>query len=299
MQQKKNKEAIDPIIYEDGPERRTIDLRTEGVACIPVLGLSNFQSVRIGTQEHIHPGCVEISFCLRGNLMFESLGMEYPFLPGTVFVSQPNEPHRMRSNPKGLLLYRILFKIPKKDESLLDLPTDESRYLAKAMVNFPMRLFPAPDRVKISFERLFSIYDTEKRGTSARRLKMKAAVLELLLSLVEAPFVMSTKKGKPNQKVNKIIERMRSCPTGDFAVETLAHEAGLSTVAFFDAFKRATGLPPHAFLLDVRIKSAAKDLENSEISVAELARRYAFCSPQHFATVFKRIMGVSPRHYST
>lgn len=286
---------IDPIVYEDGTERRTLDLRPDGIACIPLLGLSNFLSIRAGTQDHIHPGCVEISLCLRGNLMFESLGMEYPFLPGTVFVSHPDEPHKMRSNPKGLLLYRILFKIPRKGERLLDLPPSESRWLANELANFPLRLFPAPDRVKMAFERLFSIYDTENRHTSARRLKMKAATLELLLSLVEAPFAASTKKGKPNQKVNGIIERMRSSPTDEFPIDALAREAGLSTVAFFDAFKRATGLPPHAFLIDVRIKAAARELENLALTVADVAKRYGFSSPQHFATAFKRIMGISPR----
>ena len=76
--------VVDPIVYEDGIERRSLDLRPDGIACIPFLGLSNFQSVRTGTQEHVHPGCVEISLCLRGNLMFESFGMEYPFLPSPV-----------------------------------------------------------------------------------------------------------------------------------------------------------------------------------------------------------------------
>ena len=45
----------DPIVYENGKERRTLDLRPYGVACIPLLGLSNFQSIRIGTEEHVHP----------------------------------------------------------------------------------------------------------------------------------------------------------------------------------------------------------------------------------------------------
>ena len=289
------KETVDPIVYVDGTERRTLDLRPDGIACVPLIGVSNFQSVGTGTEEHIHPGCVEIALCLRGNLMFESFGMEYPFLPGTVFVSSPDEPHRMRSNPKGLMLYRLLFKIPGSGETILGLSGSESNWLAKSLQNFPVRLFPAPDRVKIAFERIFSIYDTEKRKTSARRLKMKAATLELLLSLVEAPFAASSKKGKPNKKVNGIVERMKSSPTGDFQVDELAREAGLSTVAFFDVFKRATGLPPHAFLLDVRIKAAARELENPALLVSDVARRYGFSSPQHFATAFKRIMGISPR----
>jgi len=291
------KVIVDPIVYEDGAERRSLDLRQDGIACIPLLGLSNFQSVRAGTQEHIHPGCVEISLCLRGNLMFESFGMEYPFLPGTVFVSQPDEPHRMRNNPKGLMLSRILFEIPRNGETILDLPPSESKWLSNALTHFPMRLFPATERVKSAFDHLFTVYDTERRRTVSRRLKMKAATLELLLSIVEAPFAVAVGKGKPNPKVNAVIERIRNEPVGEYPVERLAREVGLSTVAFFDAFKRATGLPPHAFLLDVRVKAAAFELENAGLTVAEVARRYRFSSPQHFATAFKRIMGRSPRRH--
>ena len=285
----------DPNVYEDGVERRTLDLRPEGVACIPLLGLSNFQSVRIGTEEHVHPECVEISLCLRGNLMFESMGSAYPFLPGMVFVSQPHEPHRMRSNPKGLMLNRILFRIPRGDESVLDLPPAESRWLVRELTHFPVRLFPATDRVKAAFARMFEVYDAAGRRSASRRLKMKAAALELLVALVEAPYAPATPKGKRNAKVDALVEEMRRSPEAEYPLETLAKRAALSTVAFNDAFKRATGLPPHAFLLDLRVKAAARDLQIADASVAEVAKRYGFSSPQHFATTFKRIMGVSPR----
>ena len=290
--------AEDPNIYEDGIERRTLDLRPDGVSCIPLLALSNFQSVHVGTDEHIHPGCVEVSMCLRGNLMFESLGMQYPFLPGTVFVSRPDEPHRMRHNPKGLMLYRILFEIPKREKPILGLAVDESRWLVKQLTHFPVRLFPATERVRLAFERLFAIYDSAPRRTVARRLKMKAAALELLLSLVEAPGAPATPKGKANRRVNAIVERMRNSPENDYSVEALARESALSAVAFNDAFKRATGLPPHAFLLDARVKAAARDLEDASVTVAKVAEKYRFSSPQHFATTFKRIMGVPPRRRS-
>lgn len=292
---KAERAAEDPIVYEDGVERRTLDLRPDGVSCIPLLALSNFQSVHVGTDEHIHPGCVEVSMCLRGNLMFESLGMQYPFLPGTVFVSRPDEPHRMRHNPKGLVLYRILFEIPKRDEPVLGLAVGESRWLVKQLTNFPVRLFPATERVRSAFERLFAVYDSATRRTVARRLKMKAAALELLLSLVEAPSAPATPRGKVNAKVRDIVERIRRFPSGEYPLEALAREAALSAVAFNDAFKCATGLPPHAFLLDVRVKAASKDLEDRSLPVADVAKRYGFSSPQHFATAFKRIMGVSPR----
>ena len=287
--------CIDPNVYEEGRERQTLDLRPDGVPCIPLLGLSNFQSIRTGTEAHVHPGCVEISMCLRGNLMFESLGESYPFLPGTVFVSQPAEPHRMRHNPKGLMLNRILFKIPRGDETVLDLPPAESRWLVHELTHFPVRLFPATDRVKTAFARMFEVYDTAGRRSASRRLKMKAAALELLIALVEAPHALASPKGKRNPRVIAIVDEMRQRPDADYPLDVLARRAALSAVAFNDAFKSATGLPPHAFLLDLRVKAAARDLKSPEVSVADVAKHYGFSSPQHFATAFKRIMGVSPR----
>ena len=264
------------------------------MACIPVLGLSNFQSARTGTEEHVHPGCVEVSLCVRGNLMFESFGACYPFLPGTVFVSQPTEPHRMRHNPKGLMLYRILFKVPDEGEAVLGLPPDESRWLVRQMTHFPLRLFPATERVKSAFERLFDVYDTAGRRSAARRLKMRSAALELLLSLVEAPHAPASPKGRRNSKVEALVERIRARPEDDYPLEAMAREAALSTVALNEAFKRATGLPPHAFLLDCRLKKGCELLRAGE-SVGAVAYRLGFSSPRHFATALKRATGRSPR----
>ena len=279
--------ANDPIVYLDGKERRSLDLRPYGVACIPFLGLSNFQTVRTGTEEHVHEGCVEVSLCLRGNLAFEADGIEYPFLPGSVFVSQPHEPHRMRHNPKGLMLQRILFKIPKKGACVLDLPRRENAWLVREMQNFPMRLFPATERVKVAFARLFERYDSEERGTVSCRLKMKAAVLELLLALIEAPHAPASSKGRPHAKVKAIVERLRKMPTENYPVENLAQEAALSVVAFTDAFKRATGLPPHAFLLDQRVKAARIDLADP-LKICVDRRKYP-SRRLNISTVFKRI----------
>ena len=127
-----------------------------------------------------------------------------------------------------------------------------------------------------------------------RRLKMKSAALELLLSLAELPELPPSPRGRPNAKVKAIVKRMEEEPEKNYPVEELAAEAALSSVAFIDAFKRATGFTPHAYLIDVRIRRAREMLANSTISVAAVANRFRFSSPQHFATVFRRITGFSP-----
>ncbi|MBQ3098625.1 MAG: helix-turn-helix transcriptional regulator, partial [Kiritimatiellae bacterium] len=158
----------------------------------------------------------------------------------------------------------------------------------------PYMICPSSQRVHVAFERLFKLYDSEARGTTMRRLTMKSAALELLLALIELPKLPPSHHGRPNSRVKAIISRMESSPESEFSVEDMAAEAALSTVAFIDAFKRATGLTPHAYLLDVRVKRARADLANPKLSVAAIASRYRFPSAQHFATVFKRITGISP-----
>lgn len=288
--------VADKNVYVDNDERRTLDLRRDGVRCIPLLASSNFLSSRSGTVFHIHPGCVEICLCLRGRLVFELGGDSFPFYPGMIFVSRPDEPHRMWNNPKGLRLMRILFAIPRKGERILDLPDRESRWLAGRLQDFPMRLFPSTERVRSAFERLFVVYDREPKGSVSRKLCMKSAAMELLLALVEAPLAPATPVGKVNPRINAIASRMRKAPGAEYPIEALAREAALSSVAFNEAFKRVTGLPPHAFLVDVRVRAAKRLLEmHPEITVAEAADRFRFSSAAHLATTCRQVLGVSPR----
>ena len=285
---------VEPIRYDDGDDWRIIDLRPDGCDCIPVLASSSFRSLRNGVDLHIHPEHVEISLCLKGNIRYDTANGECQILPGQLFVSKPGEPHRRCNNPKGMRLYRLLFKMPKKGSSILGLTPRESSLISRGLLAFPYMICPSSQRVRVAFERLFRLYDQEERGTLMRRLAMKSAALELLLALIELPKLPPSPHGRPNSKVKTIIARMETTPEAEFLVEDMASEAALSTVAFIDAFKRATGLTPHAYLLDVRVKRARADLANPKLSVAAIASRYRFPSPQHFATVFKRITGISP-----
>ena len=289
--------VIDRIKYDDGKDWRIVDLRPDGCDCVPLLGRCSFKSVRDGAAMHVHPGHMEITLCLKGNIRYETLGGECQILPGNILVSQPGEPHRRCNNPKGMLLYRLRVALPGKGETVLGLDTSESRMLIRRISSFPKGPVPSSARIRAAFDRLFLLYDSERRGTVMRRLKMRSAMVELLLAMIELPGLPPSPYGRENAKVQSIISRMDSCPERDYPVEELAAEAALSEVAFTDAFKRATGLTPHAYLLDIRVKRARVDLANPKLSMTAIANRYRFSSPQHFSTVFKRIVGMSPREF--
>ena len=284
----------DKIVYSADRELVKVDLRPDGVDCVPLFGRSNFLSLHEGTELHVHEGCTEICLCLRGNLLFESNGQVYPFYPGRVFVSNSNEPHRMVSAPKGLSLYHFLFQVPGRGRPILGLPPDESRWLVHELTHFPVRLFPSSVRVKTAFERVLEVYGTAATKTPERRLRMRSAVLELLLALVETPKLPAQAAGRPNGKVRAMAEMMREHPDRNYPIGELAVGAALSTVAFSEAFKRETGLPPHAFLVKCRLEGVRRDLESGRLSIPAAAARYGFSSPRHLATSFRAMYGVSP-----
>lgn len=289
--------AIDRIKYDDGDDWRIVDLRPDGCDCVPLLGRCSFKSVRDGAAMHVHPGHIEITLCLKGNIRYETLDGECQILPGNILVSQPGEPHRRCNNPKGMLLYRMLVALPVDGELMLGLSVRESKTLARRISDFPKGPVPSSEKIRAAFDRLFLLYDTERRGTVMRRLKMRSAMVELLLAMIELPGLPPSPYGRENAKVKSIISRLENRPDQDYPVEVLAAEAALSEGAFTDAFKRATGFTPHAYLLDARVKRARIDLADPKLSMAAIANRYRFSSPQHFSTVFKRIIGMSPKEF--
>lgn len=282
--------TANPIVYQDRPGRRVLDLRPCGIDCLPVLGLSNFRMVHPGTDYHVHPGCVEICLCVRGNLAFETEDATYPFLPGSVFVSTEHEPHRMRHNPKGLMLYRILFAPPRPGKRILGLTAKETEWIVRSLTHLPKRLFKSTPRIKDAFETLFTAYDTE-RLAAIRSVKLKSATLELLIAVIEAARLLPPKA--PDQ-IEAIMKRMREHPDREYAIEDLSKETSLSPSALSETFKRAAGLPPHAYLIDCRIRRAQELLANGKSSIKAISDMLRFSSTQHFATTFKKITGVSP-----
>ena len=286
----------DPIVYQDTRDDRALDLRPDGVDVIPLLGMSSYRSVHHGPEYHIHDGCMEYCLCLKGNLTFDSGDREYHFMPGHIFVSSPRQPHHLRNNPSGLKTYRILVAIPKRGQRILNLSAAESTWLARSLTHPPKRLFASSPRVRAAFERLFHIYDYAPRASSGRRVRMKSAALELLLALTDAAHQQPRQKAPAH--IANLAHRMMERPAADYPLAAMAAEAGLSVSAFSEAFKQAMGLPLHAYLLNCRITRAKSLIADTDRSISAIAQELRFYSTQHFSTMFKRIVGQTPKSYA-
>jgi AraC-like DNA-binding protein len=76
----------------------------------------------------------------------------------------------------------------------------------------------------------------------------------------------------------------------------LAAVAGLTPFALLRAFRTAYGLPPHAYLIQLRIRRACELLRRG-MKPAEVAAAVGFCDQSHLSRHFRRLVGVPPGAY--
>ena len=65
----------------------------------------------------------------------------------------------------------------------------------------------------------------------------------------------------------------------------------------FKQFKRATGCSVMAYFLKLKIQTAKRLLRESDLSVAQIAEKLAFDTPNYFSKTFKKTTGYTPLQY--
>lgn len=82
---------------------------------------------------------------------------------------------------------------------------------------------------------------------------------------------------------------------GDLSVERIAQECSLTRSHFSRAFKEATGVAPHAWLLQMRVERARELLRAvPPMPMSEIAGHCGFADQPHLTRVFTRLTGETP-----
>jgi len=99
------------------------------------------------------------------------------------------------------------------------------------------------------------------------------------------------------RRVDRDVQRMVEYLNDNFAVritlEHLVQSVSATRYAALRAFRRATGIPPHAYLTQVRVERA-KMLLRSALPLALVAQRTGFADQSHLTRHFRRLVGVTP-----
>jgi AraC family transcriptional regulator len=102
----------------------------------------------------------------------------------------------------------------------------------------------------------------------------------------------------PPRKLRSVIEYIMENLEGSLTLGQMAAVAHLSPYHFARQFKAATGLAPHRYVIERRVKRAQHLLrKDDELELAEVALRAGFSDQSKFSFHFKRVIGVTPRQF--
>ncbi len=126
---------------------------------------------------------------------------------------------------------------------------------------------------------------------------LNAALARLLCAHAERlPIIEPTAAQRAPNVVSTVCDlladRMADPPT----LAELAAMTGLSQFALLRAFRCETGLPPHAYLNQQRVRQARVLLDRG-LAPAEVAAQTGFADQAHLSRHFKRVVGVPPGAY--
>jgi AraC-like DNA-binding protein len=77
-------------------------------------------------------------------------------------------------------------------------------------------------------------------------------------------------------------------------IKHLASLVALSPFYFVRTFKAHVGVPPHQYLMRVRLERASELLAETSLTVTQICHRVGFGSLSHFINTFRRHTGLSP-----
>ena len=98
-----------------------------------------------------------------------------------------------------------------------------------------------------------------------------------------------------SKQLGRITEHIGNNLSEELTIDRLAALVNMSPFHFARCFKQAAGMTPHQFVTRERILRAREMLVSGKQSIGEIAMALGFASQSHFADVYRRITGSSPR----
>src|SRR6185312_6662526 len=100
-------------------------------------------------------------------------------------------------------------------------------------------------------------------------------------------------------KLRRAIDYIDDNLRTELTLASIAEAVALSPGHFAHAFRQATGVAPHRYVLERRVERANALLRQSDMPITEIADRVGCSSHSHFSVLFHRITGLTPREFRT
>jgi AraC family transcriptional regulator len=138
--------------------------------------------------------------------------------------------------------------------------------------------------------------DRSDRGATVFRHQLGRALAAHLLGTYAdiADRIEPARGGLAPWQLKRAQDRMRAALAQSLSIPAVAAACGLSPSHFARAFRRSTGVSPHAWLVRQRIARAKDLMRTRDLSLGDIAFACGFADQSHFTRVFARAERMSP-----
>jgi AraC-like DNA-binding protein len=236
---------------------------------------------------HVHEGYV-FTVIERGAQRFRHRGAEHLAAAGSMVLINPDELHTGATAVEEGWQYRGFY------------PTLTQLAPVFTELGRPLDAIPAfttsvlqDAQVSAAFSQLHQLADQ-----GAEALEQQTAWREALLLLFgrHARLGAVAEPGREPLAVRRARELLGQRLQQPPSLEELAQAVGLSPFHFLRVFRRATGLPPHAWLKQQRL-TRAQGLLRAGWAPLDVALQLGFADQSHLTRQFKQAYGVAPGAY--
>jgi len=262
--------------------------RFSRVAELGGLELLSARFIEHSFDPHVHDSYA-IAVLEEGAERYRYRGAEHLAGAGSIALLNPDEVHTGSKASEQGWRYRVFYPRPQQFRDLLaelELP-HASTPMFQGSVHRDAELVAA----LIQLHRLL-----EHPATAV--LQGQTLWRETMLCLLQrhARVPEAREAGREPQAVARAKELLAASLSEPPSLEQLAVAVGLSPFHFARVFRRASGLPPHAWLRQRRLEQA-RALLRAGCAPLEVAMQLGFADQSHLSRQFKHSYGVSPGEY--
>ena len=247
-------------------------------------------------EKHWHTS-VEIFAVLKGRLTFFLNDKEYPLEAGELIVINSNEIHSIHAPEKN---ETVVLQIPLKQF--------EKYFTAQRFIRFTSaaRLVKdknkkAPDNRKLAFfiEELYKVYQDREEGWEYRTMALYYNVLYLMVkdyreTKAEQAEIQDSRR---LDALSKITTYMREHYTENLKLSDMADLFGYSDAYLSRMFKKYAKINFKAYLQEIRMSYAYRELSNTEKTISQIALDNGFANSRAFSGEFQKKYGKLPSEF--
>ncbi|MBU1002731.1 MAG: AraC family transcriptional regulator [Proteobacteria bacterium] len=226
----------------------------------------------------------------RGAMAFSFLGQNFVADAGSVNLTVPGEMHDGHAATREGWAYRMLYL----DQEVVERAASQAAGRPVAPPDFATGVIHDP-QLAARVHACHLIMENAQASLLAQQSAL-LSMLGLWIKRHAADRITNLRTGPEPSGVALARTFMDEHCAQDISLDELAGLAHLSPYHFLRVFHRAVGAPPHAYLMNSRIRRA-RQLLRTQMRLADIAQETGFSDQAHFTTTFRRFTGLTPGNY--